>query len=336
MSRGLALKLIILVGVIVFAGVVYWTFEPVLRDDGSAFVPHPEALDTPNGTSGPADPVLVGAGDISSCENDGDETTARLLDQVVASATSETLVFTAGDNAYENGTLQEYEQCFGPTWGRHKDRIRPALGNHEYGLEDNALGYFAYFGQVAGDPDKGYYSFDLGTWHIVVLNTSDHCGIVPCDETSEQALWLRADLEAHPTFCTLAIHQDPRFSSSARNGGHVAVRPFWEALYEFGADLVVSGDEHNFERFALQTPFGGLDPQYGIRQFVVGTGGNELDRFDDPPGPNSEVRSDTNYGVIKLTLHPSGYDWEFLPEEGGQFRDSGSAECHGAPRRALD
>jgi hypothetical protein len=154
---------------------------------------------------------------------------------------------------------------------------------------------------------------------------------VRCEEGSEQELWLRADLESHPTFCTLAIQQDPRFSSSARKGGRAQSIPFWQTLHEYGAELVISGDEHNYERFSPQTPFGGLDPEHGIRQFVVGTGDNGLDTFEEAAIPNSEIRGDSNYGVISLTLHPASYDWEFIPEDGGQFRDAGNGACHGAP-----
>ena len=143
--------------------------------------------------------------------------------------------------------------------GRHKDRTRPALGNHEY-KTGNANGYFQYFGASAGDPSKGYYSYDLGGWHIVVLNTNDHCNALSCDAASDEEKWLRSDLAASTTFCTIAIWQDPRFSSSARAGGSHKVKPFWDALYDYGADLVVNADEHNYERFAPQTPFGALDP----------------------------------------------------------------------------
>src|SRR5881397_1240630 len=231
-----------LLGVVVL-GALYWAFEPIIRGTDSETTLAPSPAQTPAGTPGPNDPVLVGAGDIASCASDGDEKTALLLDQIVATGI-ETVVFTAGDNAYESGTTQEFEQCYGPSWGRHKDRTRPALGNHEY-KTGNANGYFQYF-----------------------------------DASAAEEKWLRSDLAASTTFCTIAIWQDPRFSSSARAGGSHKVKPFWDALYDYGADLVVNADEHNYERFAPQTPFGALDPEYGIRQFVVGTGGRSLDIID--------------------------------------------------------
>src|SRR5438093_4254175 len=284
---------------------LYWTFQPVIRSSNSETTPARSPAPTPAGSAGPNDPILIGAGDIASCQSDGDEKTAELLDQVVATGI-QTTVFTAGDNAYESGTLQEYEQCYGPSWGRHKDRTRPALGNHDY-KTGNANGHFQYFGAAAGDPSQGYYSFDLGGWHIVVLNTNDHCNALSCDAASDEEKWLRSDLAASTTFCTIAIWQDPRFSSSARAGASHRVKPSWDALYDYGADLVVNADEHNYERFAPQTPFGALDPEYGIRQFVVGTGGRSLDIIDVPRQPNSEISKDDTLGVLKPTLHPPGY-----------------------------
>ena len=322
-------KLLTLVAAATFLGAVYWTFEPVIRDNGTETVADPGPLATPLPTAGPDDPVLVGAGDIASCEQKNDEKTALLVEQVVASGV-ETVVFTAGDNAYEEGTIEQYEQCYGPTWGRFKDRTRPALGNHEY-YTGSADASFQYFGAMLGEPGKGYYSYDLGFWHIVVLNTSDHCEALACDTGSEQEQWLRADLAAHQAFCTLAIWHDPLFSSGATHGGGRYIRPFWRALYDNGADVVLNGHEHNYERFAPQTADGLLDTTYGIRQFVVGTGGNGHRKFDVPPAPNHEAANDATYGVLKLTLHPAAYDWEFIPEAGGAFSDSGSAGCHAAP-----
>ena len=319
----------VLVGLF-FVAALYWTFEPIIRGTGSETTLGPSPAQTPAGTPGPNDPVLVGAGDIASCASEGDEKTALLLDQVVAAGIQMTTVFTAGDNAYEGGTLQEYEQCYGPSWGRHKDRTRPAVGNHEY-KTPAAAGHFQYFGAAAGDPSKGYYSFDLGGWHIVVLNTNDHCNTLSCDAGSDQETWLRSDLAASGAYCTLAIWQDPRFSSSARAGGSRKVKPFWDALYDHGAELVINGDEHNYERFAPQTSSGIPDPEFGMRQFVVGTGGRSLDIIEEPHQPNSEITSDDTLGVLKLTLHPSSYDWEFLPVAGFKFHDSGSAVCHAAP-----
>jgi len=317
-----------LLGVFVVAA-LYWTFEPIIRESGSERRLSATPAQTPAGTPGPRDPVLVGAGDIASCASDGDEKTALLLDQVVAAGV-ETTVFTAGDNVYESGSLQEYQQCYGPSWGRHKDRTRPALGNREYETP-NASGHFQYFGAAAGEPNKGYYSFELGSWHIVVLNTNNHCIALSCNAGSDQDKWLRSDLAASGAYCTLAIWQDPRFSSSARAGGSGKVKAFWDALYDYGADLVVNGDQHNYERFAPQTSIGTTDQEFGIREIVVGTGGRSLDIIGPRRQPNSEITNDDTLGVLKLTLHPASYDWEFIPVAGFKFHDSGSGACHAAP-----
>jgi len=308
---------------------LYWAFLPILRDGGSDNPDDSRVAATPLATAGPSDPILVGAGDIARCGRRQAELTAQLLDQVVASGV-ETVVFAAGDNAYESGTIEEYEQCYGPTWGRHKDRTRPALGNHEYEL-GSADGYFKYFGEIAGDPDEGYYSFDLGSWHIVVLNTSDHCRAVTCDSISPQMEWLRADLAANTAFCTLAIWHAPLFTTGTSEGSSGYLLPFWEILYDSGVEVIVNGHEHNYERFAPQSPDSIFDANYGIRQFVVGTGGDSLTAFINSPAHNSEIRDDKTHGVLKLTLHPATYDWEFIPIPGGDFHDDGSAECHSAP-----
>ena len=291
--------------------------------------PEPTPGQTPAPTPVP-DPVLVGAGDISSCTQDNDELTAALIDSVVAGTGGEVVVFTAGDNVYEDGTLEEYEQCYHPTWGRHRERTRPVPGNHEYHVVA-ANGYFTYFGAAAGDPAQGYYSYDLGAWHIIVLNTSDHCVSIPCGPGSPQEAWLRSDLESHSSLCTLAVWHDPLFSSGRVHGSKRYVQPFWDALYESGAEIVVNGHEHNYERFGPQTPVGVADPDHGIRQFVVGTGGESHYREGESLIANSEAADDETYGVIKLTLHSAAYDWEFIPEEGATFRDSGSGTCHDRP-----
>jgi hypothetical protein len=273
------------------------------------------------GRAGPAsaaDPVLVGAGDISYCFNDNDEATAALLDTIAGT------VVTLGDNAYENGTTSEYTNCYDPTWGRHKARTMPAPGNHEYNTA-NATGYYGYFGTVAGDPTKGYYSYNVGAWHIVVVNTSNNCVIIACGAGSAQEQWLRTDLAANPRTCTLAYWHHPRFSSGTTHGNDVSLQPIWQALYDYGADIVLSGHEHNYERFALQDAAGNADPR-GIREFVVGTGGKSHYGFASTPIANSEVRDSATYGVLKLTLHPTSYDWQFVPVA-GTFADSGTGTC---------
>jgi hypothetical protein len=266
------------------------------------------------------DPVIVGAGDIASCSSTGDEATATLLDDIAGT------VITLGDNAYSNGTATEYTNCYGPSWGRHLARTRPSPGNHEYNTL-NATGYYGYFGSAAGDPTKGYYSYDLGAWHIIVLNSNSSCTTISCAAGSAQDTWLRADLAAHSNVCTLAYWHHPRFNSGASHGNNTAVANFWDALYLYGADVILNGHEHVYERFAPQTPAAVADPTTGIRQFTVGTGGVSHYTFGTIQ-PNSEVRNATAYGVLKLTLHATSYDWQFVPVAGATFTDSGTGSCH--------
>jgi hypothetical protein len=270
-------------------------------------------------TAASTDPVLVGAGDIASCSSNGDESTALLLDNIPGT------VFTLGDNAYDNGTSAEYTNCYGPSWGKHRSRTRPTPGNHEYNTA-NATGYFGYFGSLAGDQTKGYYSYDLGQWHIIVLNSNSDCTTISCAANSPQEQWLRADLAANTKACTLAYWHHPRFNSGAEHGNDIRVAALWQALYDFGADVILSGHEHVYERFAPQNPNGVADP-LGIRQFTVGTGGRSHYGFGTIQ-PNSEVRDGTTYGVLKLTLHATSYDWEFVHVSGATFTDSGTANCH--------
>ena len=269
----------------------------------------------PPGTPTPGDdPVLVGAGDIADCDSAGDEATAALLDSIPGT------VFTTGDNVYSDGTASQFANCYDPTWGRHKARTYPSSGNHDYHTA-GAAGYFDYFGLKAGDPDKGYYSYDLGTWHIIVLNSNISMAV-----GSPQEQWLRADLAAHPVTCTLAYWHHPRFSSGSYHGSSTRVQPLWQALYDYGADVVLAGHEHNYERFAPQDPQGIADPVEGIRQFVVGSGGSTHYDFGSPIA-NSEVRNADAFGVLKLTLHFDSYSWEFVPESGKTFTDFGDAPC---------
>jgi len=263
-------------------------------------------------------PVLVGAGDIARCDVDTVEATAKLLDTISGT------VFTAGDNAYEKGSLDEYHRCYEPTWGRHKARTRPAPGNHEY-RTDAAAGYFDYFGEVAGKRGEGWYSYDVGAWHVVVLNSN--CAAVGCGADSAQVTWLAADLAASSAKCTLAYWHHPRWGGGSRRP-KPGVQAFWEVLYEKSADLVVNGHDHFYERTAPVDPKGVPDPARGIRQITAGTGGASLYRFKKPPLPITEVRDDKTFGVLKLSLRPDGYDWQFVGVPGSSFADSGSAACH--------
>ena len=268
-----------------------------------------------------SDPVFVGAGDISSCDElAGAEATAKLIDKIPGT------VFAVGDLAYPDGSDEQFAKCYAPTWGRFKDRTRPVPGNHEY-HSDGASGYARYFGAAAGDPKKAYYSYDLGAWHIVALNSEcDQVG--GCGPESPQGQWLRRDLEQHPTTCTLAYFHKPLFSSGASHGNDPEMKPLWQILYAAGADVVINGHDHHYERFVPQDPEGNADQKRGIREFVVGTGGKNSHRTFSTTKPNSEIHQADTFGVLKLTLHASSYDWEFVPEAGKSFHDSGSGSCH--------
>jgi len=236
-----------------------------------------------------------------------------------------TAVLTLGDNQYENGAYEKFLASYEPSWGRVKAMTYPAPGNHEY-QTPAAAGYFRYFGAAAGDPSKGYYSYDIGTWHLVALNSN--CGdIGGCGPGSPQEQWLRADLAANSEACTLAYWHHPLFSSGAYRPGISSVKPLFQALYDYNADVVFVGHDHNYERFAPQDPNGALDIARGLRQFIVGTGGKSL-YGQGVAIANSEVRNSDTYGVLKVRLTSTGYEWQFVPEAGRNFTDSGSSACH--------
>ena len=267
----------------------------------------------------PSGKVIVAVGDIASCSSTDDEATANLVGGIKGST-----VLTLGDEAYPEGTTEEFDKCYKPTWGRFEDRTKPVPGNHEYNTKE-AKGYFNYFGKVAGEPDKGYYSYDLDGWHIVALNSN--CEEVGCGASSPQVRWLEVDLAKDAKSCTLAYFHYPLFSSGEYRPGIHEVKPLWEALYAADADVVLNGHDHNYQRFAPQDPNGKADPKRGIREFVVGTGGRSLYPIGEPIA-NSEVDNDETYGVLTLAPHPDDYEWRFLPVEGETFTDSGSARCH--------
>jgi acid phosphatase type 7 len=263
--------------------------------------------------------VLVGAGDIADCSRlAGAEATAKLIEQIPGT------VMAIGDLAYPDGSKENFA-CYDRTWGRFKARTRPAVGNHEF-HSTGATFYFEYFGAGAGDPKGGFYSYELGEWHIVVLN-SECKEVGGCQAGSRQEKWLRADLAAHPTACALAYFHKPLFSSGATHGNDPELKPLWQALYDGNVDVVVGGHDHDYERFAPQTPDALPDAKRGIREFVAGTGGKSQRLFSNPQ-PNSEVRNNDAFGVLKLTLRSNGYDWQFIPEAGKSFTDSGSDACH--------
>ncbi len=279
----------------------------------------PSTTVPPSTTTPPAsDPVLVGAGDIAGCSSAGDEATAKLLDGIPGT------VFTAGDNAYANGTATEFANCYGPSWGRHRARTRPSPGNHDHNTA-GAAGYYGYFGANAGDPAKGYYSYDIGNWHVVAVNSS--CSAVGgCGAGSPQERWLRADLAASTKPCTVAYWHHPLFTSGP-HAPSTEMRPIFQALYDNNAEVVVSGHNHQYERFAPQTPSGALDTTRGVREFVAGMGGISHYAFGTIQ-PNSQARNSDAYGVLKLTLRANSYDWQFVPEGGKTYTDSGNTACH--------
>lgn len=273
--------------------------------------------------------VLVGAGDIAACSVlAGADATAKLIEGIPGT------VFAAGDLAYERGTAAEFRDCYGTTWGRFKDRTKPTPGNHEYNYAGGAA-YFAYWGGAAGTPDKSYYSFDLGNWHVIALNTNCVApGVGGCGGGSPQEKWLKQDLAEHANSCIAAFGHHALYSSGVfrSHAVHPELKDLWRDLYEARADLILAGHEHSYERFAPQDPDGNADEKNGIREIVVGTGG----RSHDPLGtalPNSEMRNFETYGVLKLTLWPDRYQWEFIPVNADGFRDSGESACHNASKQ---
>lgn len=257
--------------------------------------------------------VIAAVGDISDTELSGQVQTANLIADAGYEA-----VLLLGDNQYVSGALSDYRKYFDATYGRFFDKLRPVPGNHEY-LTPYASGYFEYFGEKAGKPGEGWYSFDLGAWHIVALNTNNGCRSVACGSDSEQLKWLRADLTKNRHRCTLAFWHHPRFSSGSGHGNFNGADVLWRTFAQFGGDVVLNGHEHFYERF---------EPIDGIRQFIVGTGGKSHYDMRAPPDEKSAVRNTDTYGVLELTLRPGGYDWRFVPVPGGTFTDSGSSPCH--------
>jgi hypothetical protein len=263
------------------------------------------------GQTRPSEAVVLAAGDIAACGSDGDERTAALLDS------NRGTVLALGDLAYDSGTLEEFQACFGPSWGRHKRRIRPTPGNHEY--NSNASGYFGYFGRAAGPAGRGYYSFELGSWHIVSLNSERDT-----DAGGAQVRWLRADLARTRARCVLAFWHRPRWSSG-QYADEARVAPLWNALYDARADIVLSGHDHNYQRYPPMNKRGAIARARGIRSFVVGTGGRH--RYGLRADSRRRAANDSTWGVLKLTLRPAGYAWRFVPVAGGHYRDSGSGTC---------
>jgi len=261
--------------------------------------------------------VFVGAGDIANCDVNnagGARTTAALLARF-----PDAVIFTTGDHAYPSGSDKDFKTCYEPTWGRYKSRTHPAVGNHDL-LTDKGKPYFDYFGEAAGPRNLGYYSYEVGAWHVIALNSA-----IPARKGSDQYKWLVDDLAQHKSAdCVLAYWHIARFSSGA-HGSDPLMDDMWRVLADSGADLVLTSHDHDYERFAPMDSKGKPDPQ-GLREFVIGTGGGGVYDFKSKAA-NSEVRDRSAYGVLKLTLKPKSYDWEFVPMPGPTFRDSGSGSC---------
>ncbi len=284
-----------------------------------------------------SDPVIAAAGDIacdptSPVYHDGSGTSTSCRQKYTSNLlvnTGLTAVLVLGDNQYDCGGYDAFVDVYKPTWGRVKSITHPVVGNHEYlttggtDCSTNAAGYFQYFGSLAGSPSKGYYSFNIGAWHIIALNSNcSHVG--GCGSGSPQYNWLKWDLASHTNLCTLAFWHHPLFSS----GGYTsaAVQAFWNLLYTCHADVILNGHAHIYERFAPQTPSGTAD-SHGLREFIVGTGGENHTSIGTIAA-NSQVRNNTTFGVLELTLHSGSYSWKFVPESGQTFTDSGSTSCH--------
>ena len=301
-------------------GLVSWTpaaagsFPVLLRATNSVGANTQDTQDyTVAVTAAAASVTLLAAGDVADCNSTGDSATAALLAQ------NSGTVAALGDLAYESGTATEFANCYQPTWGAHKARTKPVPGNHEYNTS-GAGPYYDYFGAAAGTRGQGYYSYDVGAWHVVALNSEANFG-----STSTQLTWLRNDLAANTKNCTLAYWHKPRFTAG-NYSDFTAYQPFWQALYDANAEVVLAGHDHNYQRYRPMTPTGAADTTRGIREFVVGTGGRG--HYGLRTDSRREAGNDTAFGVLKLTLRGGGYDWNFLPVSGASYTDSGSGTCH--------
>lgn len=280
-----------------------------------------------------SDPIIVAAGDmVCAREGSGDKCKQKEVSDLIIQLNPQAFL-ALGDLQYEKGAFSDFTTYYEPTYGRIKALTKPAPGNHEYNTSD-AQGYYDYFNGIdvangaAGERTKGYYSFDIGTWHIIALNSN--CDALPggCAVGSEQEQWLRADLAAHKNMCTLAYWHHPLFTSGKR-GGNEFVKPLFQALYDYDADLNLVGHTHLYERFEPQDPDGNIDPIRGIVQMTVGTGGKETLHLGNSAVKNMIIRDTNSFGVIKLTLHPESYDWEFVSIPENSFSDKGMGQCHG-------
>ena len=309
MRNGPGLVLLFAVAILVGVALVVWRSA---TDNGSLTLP--SALPSlavpsapPSGSAPPEPEVLLAVGDVASCDSPADEAVADLASRLPGT------IALLGDTVYEYGTAEDYRECFDPAWGPMRSRIRPAVGNHEYQTA-GATGYYDYFGTAAGPRGEGWYSYDLGAWHVVVLNST--CHRITCGPDSEQVAWLEADLATNPGDCLLAYWHYPRWSSG-RHGSQEQIDPFWDVMRDHGADVVLTGHDHTYERILAD----------GIRQFVVGTGGKSHYRFERGRLPTTETRNDSTYGLLWLALGDGTYEWEFLGLGNTGFTDAGTGEC---------
>jgi hypothetical protein len=277
-----------------------------------SFAPSPSeiarASRSPTASATPRPEELLAAGDIGACDRQADDAVARLAAELPGQ------IALLGDIAYQHGSAQEFADCFDPPWGPLRDRLRPVPGNHEYETA-GASGYFDYFGADAGTAGDGWYSYDVGTWHVIALNSE--CGVVGCDPGSAQFRWLTSDLRDHPAACTLAYWHHPRYSSGL-HGDQTSTEPLWRALVNADADVILNGHDHSYER----------QLHGDVREFVVGTGGRSLYAFDQEPSAATEERNNTVYGLLWLTLREGGYDWRFVSLGSSGYADTGTGDCH--------
>ena len=265
--------------------------------------------------------TLIAAGDIASCEEGGDEQTAKLVQSLLE--TTPATVAALGDLVYPTGKLETYKNCYGPNWGQFLNVTKAAIGNHDY-AGGTSQGYATYFGKAAGPNPEHYYSYNLGKWHVIVLN-SNCWAVGGCEQGSKQYKWLQSDLEKNQTNCTLAYWHHPRFSS-ALHGNNNFMQDVWALLADSSVELILNGHDHDYERFAPLNA-AGKPSEKGTREFVVGTGGkNEYPFLITKPG--SQIRKTGVFGVLELKLKASSYDWKFVPVAGKTFTDSGSTNCH--------
>jgi chitodextrinase len=295
-------------------GTTYSYFVTAFDNAGNESGPSSTVTATPSPPLG-GDPRITAAGDIAD-SGTGDTTTAALIGSLAP-----TRALTLGDNAYPDGTSSDYSSYYNPTWGGFRTKTSPAPGNHDYHTA-GAAGYFGYFGALAPAP---YYSFNLGAWHLISLNSE-----ISMAAGSAQETWLKNDLAASNAPCTLAYWHKPRWTSGSTHANTTATQPLVQDLYNAGADVLLAGHNHQYERFAPQNPASQADSQFGLREFVVGTGGAPRYSFSTAQ-PNSQVRNNSTWGVLQMTLHSGSYDWSFKPSQASSFADGGTAACHGKP-----